>query len=129
MKIVTTRMQIRDAADRFRLLVNLENGTYPNTSYWKKRDRDRYERLQALDSETATAADVERIVGTKGWVGPACDECGREMPGVASFVQEEECGCGALSLAHWICADCLRKAADAIDEALAAASSAGSEAS
>ena len=123
MKIITNRMQIRDAAEQFRRSVE-QRGGYPNPnpspSCWNKRDRARYEQLQALDVDTATTADVERIVGQKGWVGPACDECGRDVPGVAEFVQEEECGCGALSLAHWVCADCLRKAADAIDAALAA---------
>lgn len=115
MKIVTTRMQIRDAADRFRRIF----GVYSVPSNWRQRDRTRYERLRALDVETATAADVERIVGQKGWVGPACDECGRDVPGVATFDEEYECGCGALSFPHWVCSDCLRKAADAIDEAVA----------
>lgn len=35
-----------------------------------------YERLRALDVETATPADVAAIIGNRGWVEESCDGCG-----------------------------------------------------
>lgn len=64
MKLITKTHQVNTVAARWQR-------QYPN-------DRDGiYEKLAALNHETATADDVTKIIGNSSWAGPSnCGECG-----------------------------------------------------
>ncbi len=119
MKIITVRGQIRDVFERYRRFVEACDGRRP--SVYRIKQLLVYERLRALDVDTATAATVEEFVGPSADVRLVCNECGQERPVIAEFTCEYDDGeYGAQSVELRVCADCLRKAADAIDAALTA---------
>lgn len=64
-------------------------------------------KLEALDPETASADDVEAIIGNRSWIGPfRCDECGKEAPEVVQLGEDPYYESSTAS----VCADCLRAA-------------------
>jgi hypothetical protein len=62
--------------------------------------------LDALDPETATAADVTRIIGNGSWVSLVCDECGEDVPAAVAVGQPPDYE----SATATVCEPCLRKA-------------------
>lgn len=67
MRLITERHLVRDAAARCAARYPLRR---PGT--W---EAQMYTALQALDAETATAADVAALVGHDHWTTVVCDEC------------------------------------------------------
>jgi hypothetical protein len=99
MKLITERSEIRTVAKRWRAQYIAAFDRSPD----KKQIAIK---LDELDPETATAADVARIIGNKSWVETVCDECGARGVDVVEMGQEpdyESC------TAH-VCGDCLAKA-------------------
>lgn len=80
MEIVTVRTQIRTVAERWHSqYAPLDS----RANYRQGEQRAIYEKLLALDVETATAADVAAIIGNDLWVEtPTCEECGKKKPAV-----------------------------------------------
>lgn len=72
MELVTTRDLIRYVHDRWH-----EQYYFTKRALWED-DKNRviYEALCALDKETATAADVEAIIGNSSWTNIRCKKCG-----------------------------------------------------
>lgn len=61
-------------------------------------------KLSALDLKTATAADVDGIIGNQSWtLPPACSECGRSAPVVIEVGQKPDYD----SQTVWLCEPCL----------------------
>lgn len=64
-------------------------------------------RLDALDVETATDADVTKAIGNSSWVGPPkCDECGVTTWDAVELGEPPDYESNTAT----ICIDCLRKA-------------------
>ena len=82
MKVINERSQIRDVASRW-------DDTYKNGAPLGKGDVSR--RLHELDPESATAADVENIIGNPYWTARRdCDECGEPSDTVVQLGQEPD---------------------------------------
>lgn len=68
---------------------------------------DIHKSLLALNPETATAAEVEAIVGNNSWTAvPHCDECGAaadQVVGLGEVLDHDSAGA-------FICRECLVKA-------------------
>lgn len=115
MKVYTTRSQIREVADRWRDQYTEFVGRkrrWKSLAYGPDAE-DIYNRLVALDGATATPADVAAIIGNDSWILPvSCYECGRVAPALAQFTVHT----GSEELSIEICAECLRRAAEALDE-------------
>ena len=97
MKLIDERSLIRDVAARWR-----EN--------YGKSQRAIYERLRALDPETATAADVRAIIGNGTWTSRACSECKKDSPAVMQLGDEPDYE----SSTAWLCLDCADRAYSAL---------------
>jgi len=68
-----------------------------------KRGRKVGAELMALDQETATAADVEEIIGGSSWACKrACDECDKETWDIVELCND--------NATAWVCRDCLHGA-------------------
>jgi len=103
MKLLNERNQVKDAAARWKK-------QYAESLV--KRDHDIAEQLEAIDPETATASDVEAIVGNSDWARPqSCDECGASSWDVVRFGEEPDYG----SSTAWVCVSCLRTAIAMVD--------------
>jgi hypothetical protein len=73
LSVLTERDLIRGVADRWR-----KQYFDGRTQSWRQSLGDScltYDRLAALDPESATAADVNAIVGNKTWSRPECGVC------------------------------------------------------
>ena len=82
MWLITERTKVRTVADRWR-------SQYSDGGPEYDREGKIQIRLDALDTETATAADVEKLIGNSSWCWPStCDECG-DTTYVAVMVGEE----------------------------------------
>ena len=102
MKHETEREQLRGVASRWREAYPREGRIVGDKS--TKRIQDQ---LDALDVETATAADVAAIIGNKLWVcAPTCNECGEDSWDAVELGEPPDYE----SATATICADCLRKA-------------------
>lgn len=83
---------------------------YPDTEpTYGTRNRAVREKLEALDLETATAAEVAAAIGNDGWTRLACDICEQDREQVVSVPREYD---GPIA----VCQDC----ATGIAEMLAA---------
>jgi hypothetical protein len=104
MKIIDERYQVADVAERWK-------EQYFTDGRWRTCHSDNadviYQKLNALDSQTATAADVAKIIGNSSWVGPSdCHECNQTVARTVQLGQEPNCE----SSTAQICENCLRKA-------------------
>ena len=106
MKLETMRGQVRSVAQRWR------------AQYGKGRmhGADKQEiqrRLDALDVETATAADVTAIIGNSSWAGPhECHECRVTTWDAVELGEPPDYE----SRTATICIDCLRKAVALVEQ-------------
>lgn len=64
--------------------------------------------LRKLDKETATAADVERIIGNDSWTQQECDECKQAVKAVVQVGDEPYYESNTVLL----CVHCIGKAAE-----------------
>lgn len=89
MKIINQRSQIRTVAERW-------DRQYPLELYAQTLPSGRPNTvsgaLHALDKETATAADVEAIIGNSSWTLARfeCDECGQLASEVVEVGEEPD---------------------------------------
>lgn len=98
----TTRDMIRGVAERWRVQYGI-SGTWTRTI---SGDSEKvYKRLLALP-DTATAKDVEAIIGNDSWTRLTCDQCDREVDAVVELGQRPDYASHAAD----ICLDCLRTA-------------------
>jgi len=97
MKLINERVLIRNVASAW-----LDQ--YPRAR--QLRD-ETYLKLHTLDVETATAKDVNTIIGNASWtVVPHCNECGASVPAVVEIGEEPDYE----SATAYVCLACLRKA-------------------
>lgn len=101
MKSWTTRDQIREIAQRWAR-------QYPPGHKFGADKDGVAQRLAALDGESATAADVEAIVGNASWVGLKCDDCGAKVEAIIQLGEEPDCESATAN----VCDDCIRKACE-----------------
>lgn len=100
MKIITERVLIKEVAKRWK-------EQYPNS------EQDIYQKLKLLNKETATAKDVENIIGNSSWTNiPRCDECGQETEIVIQLGEEPDYESSTIVI---ICEDCLKQAIKAVE--------------
>jgi hypothetical protein len=108
MEAITTRTLIRSVAARWR-------GQYGDPTALGHDDRKMAAAaaLDALDPETATAAEVASIIGNDSWTSIRCDECGRRVD-AAVRVGEEPARDSSTAI---VCRECLARALDLLDAA------------
>lgn len=105
MHLITERSVIREVADRW------DKQYPPGTA-----NNDRVEiskHLRVLNLETATASDLERIIGNGSWTRtPVCSECGAKEVPVVQVGQEPDYE----SLTAYLCRVCIEKALKLFDQ-------------
>lgn len=94
--VLTTRSQIRGVAKSWQ-------DQYPIVHEHHEGIR---ECLDALDGETATAADVAAIIGNDSWTALACDVCGDDVAALVRLGDEPDYDSRTLS----VCDGCLASA-------------------
>lgn len=102
MKVITVRTQVREVAERWRK-------QYSTKAYANDTEKQGIaKRLDNLDPETATAEDVEAIIGNRSWAElPKCHECGKRHPVVVEIGEPVEYESATAQL----CYSCLSQAA------------------
>jgi hypothetical protein len=105
-KIITERDLIRTVADRW--AEQYETGYYST----HKDKQDILARLRALDKETCSADDVNKIIGNKSWTRRHCSEC-REHTNWAIQVGEEP---DYESATATLCRSCFDKAVKLVND-------------
>lgn len=122
MKLVCERTGVRDVARRW----DEQYSHYPPDAkgFSGKLFSVISQELHALDPETATADDVEKIVGNRTWAGVYwCDECNEKVSAAMQIGAEPDYD----SATATVCGPCLRKALQKLDSYEKATASAGSE--
>lgn len=88
MKIITERELIQNVATRWKSQYGY-NGEWGFNEYHK----NVYSNLLSLDTNTATAEDVARIIGNESWSYAWCSLCGNHSPisviTNATFIDED----------------------------------------
>lgn len=109
MKIINERSQVRDVARAWKEQYKGWNG--PN-----RKENDAIGRaLSALNKETATAADVEEIIGNGSWVKQKpCNECGNLFETVIEIGEPDDYESRTVTL----CVGCVEKALKAMRAAV-----------
>jgi hypothetical protein len=102
MKLRTTRTQIREVAAAWRRQYGGWDPQSDKAAIGRK--------LDALDTETATAEDVLAIIGNNSWTRLTCDECEKDVSAVIQ-VGDADRDYRVMDL----CAECLRAAAALVD--------------
>ena len=95
MEVITERVRIREVAARWR------------AQYPKSRE-NKWEKLKALDIETATADEVEAIIGNRSWTRlEECSDCkATDLPLVVQVGNAPDYE----SNTAWLCIGCIKKA-------------------
>ena len=109
MRIINERTDVACVAERWR-------AQYPPGSKTARGPTDPiYEALKSLDPATATATDVEKIIGNRSWAGVySCHECNADVTEVVELGQEPDYE----SHTAQICHSCLIKAVSLIGSSL-----------
>lgn len=106
MKLETMRDKVRSVAQRWR-------AQYSNVSRYGADKNEIQRKLDDLDVETATDADVAAIIGNGSWVGPhECHECGVTTWDAVELGQLPDYE----SHTATICIDCLNKAVALVEK-------------
>ena len=106
MKILNERTLVKDSIKDF--VERYGTGTYGAD----KRGRNIGEELLALDSETVTGSEVNKIIGNGAWVSETkCDECGKQTWDIVEIGEELDYD----SSTARVCLDCLKKAVHLIE--------------
>ena len=109
MKLETMREQVRSVANRWRT-------QYCNASRHGVDRQEIQRKLDALDVETATDADVNAIIGNSSWAAPhQCHECGVSTWDAVELGQPPDYD----SHTATVCIDCLRKAVALVEQSKA----------
>lgn len=112
MHIITQRMLIQGVAKRWhQQYAPFSNGSPPlfsarkglGTSLTKE---GIYQHLEALDKETASAADVANIIGNESWTRMTCDECKSDVDWLLEVGAERDYESSTACL----CKECVAKA-------------------
>lgn len=104
MKVITHRTQIREVAEKWKAQYFRRDKWQPMSSGGTK---GIYDALRALNTETATAADVAAIIGNCSWVKDLeCSECRKTFPVIVEVGDEPDYE----SCTAWMCVGCLREA-------------------
>ncbi len=110
-RLVTARDMIEGVAEKWKR-------AYYSHQYngWSRVGRqedagDMHDKLLMLDTATATAEDVEAIIGNAGWTACFCDVCCQEKAPCIKFASE-----GQDFHSIHICCDCIREAAAMAEE-------------
>lgn len=74
MEIKSVRAKIRSIAEKWRK--GYCNPPREDHFINQKHVMQIYKELAAINVETATAADVSKIIGNSSWTGNVCNECG-----------------------------------------------------
>lgn len=112
MKLTTQRDLIRSVAARWRQqyepFTNDDKPLFSVRNGYREpiREKPIAEKLDALDKETATAADVAAIIGNESWTRLTCDECGKDTDAVLTVGQEPDYESHTASL----CRSCVERA-------------------
>lgn len=120
MKLITQRDQIRTVAERWKAQYHerkFDPATNQVADHWSstyKHDSTLsiYQKLAALNGETATPADIEAIIGNDTWgkLSYRCTECNAKPEDAIIQVGEEP---DIDSATVYLCRDCAAKVADA----------------
>lgn len=93
MLLRTERAQVKDVRERFEI-------SHPEA-------KSQIEKLKVLDTDTANAADVAKIIGNPSWVrAVCCSECNRPSYDVVQLGEPPDYE----SHTAWVCKGCLEKA-------------------
>ena len=104
---LSQRQLIRRVARRWREQY-CRNGEWSTTQSGSARDT--YERLLALDVDTAAPSDVEAIIGNPSWTSHFCGECADYVSVAVEFCETGE--------GVTLCRNCLRDALELLEPAL-----------
>lgn len=112
MKLITQRQLIQKVAARWREQYEPFKDESPLFSVRQglqvaRSKKQISEELDALDGDTATAEQVNEIIGNKSWTRQTCDECRNEVDAVLQVGQEPDY---ESSTAH-LCKNCVADAA------------------
>lgn len=99
MKLITKRDVIKQVAERW------QNQYTPFSSHSYDK-YNTYKKLLALDLDTATEDDVEKIIGNRSWTRLSCEQCDKEVDTLVQVGQEPDYESRTASL----CLDCIRAA-------------------
>lgn len=97
-RVKTVRQQIRGVAAAWRA----QYGDRPKIPHLA----DVLPRLEALDRETASAAEVDAIIGNPSWTGLRCDVCHEDCAAIVQLGDEPDYDSTTLD----ICGECLAAA-------------------
>ena len=110
-RVTTTRDAIRSVLERYK---KHYRDKPPTWRFWMApAPQKRIQRLEKLNLETATVADVDAAIGVPSWASLHCETCGNECNALVTlgqFPSEYE------SRTTDICESCLRAALAAIEE-------------
>ncbi len=112
MEIITIRSQIKEVAERWKEQYQRADGTWAGKEH-KRAKGETFNLLKALNKETATAKEVENIIGNDLW---ACAQCCYECSKYFNTVIQVGGGSNSISAATQICPSCLKKALKMIEE-------------
>jgi len=105
MRLLDERAEIASVADRWKKGYLRSDGSWGTLH--KGSSQSVYEALAALP-ETASAADVARVIGNDSWIGEDCTECG--APAVVLVGDEPDIE----SVTAYLCASCVQKLVDLV---------------
>ena len=112
MKIVTARDRIRTVAERWKRQYKTRNRCGIWRSWSDAHAISERNRLDALDVESCSVQDVEKII--QGWANIKCYECGAtSIPHVVQIGEDPT----ITSWTVWLCESCIAKAHAMIREA------------
>jgi hypothetical protein len=110
MNITTQRDLIRAVADRWLAAYHPFNASFDagfsfvtGMPVYMRPKKETWELLKGLDLETATAEEVDAIIGNSSWTSLKCDECSEEVDTIITVGQEPDFGSSTASLCYSCC--------------------------
>lgn len=108
MKLITQRDLIQGVATRWDQTYRSRYGTSEDRPFNGKTKEQISNGLHALDPNTASPDDVEKVIGNGSWTRLVCDECEKESDSVVQVGDEPEYE----SSTAYLCRKCAQLAAD-----------------
>jgi hypothetical protein len=110
MNITTQRGLIQAVADRWHATYQPFNPRYDNPLSFvtgmpihMRPKKETWELLKGLDLETATAEEVDAVIGNSSWTRLKCDECGEEVGAVIHVGEDPDYESSTASLCYPCC--------------------------